>query len=132
MDAYGTRVPLMPGLRGSASLTVSDLDTAVAMGCGDVPVLATPRLVALLEEATVKALAGHIEPGETSVGMRVHIDHLAPTRIGRLVSADALLELVDGRRLTFSASATCDDREIASASITRVVVESGPFLARID
>ena len=128
MDAYGIPVPLIPGLRGSASLTVTDADTAIAMGSGDVPVLATPRLLALLEEATVEALAGYLEPGNTSVGMRVQIDHLAPTRTGRHISAEALLELVDGRRLTFSAKATCGDREIASASITRVVVESEPFL----
>jgi len=119
-------------LRASVTLTVSDADTAIAMGSGDVPVLATPRLVALLEEASVLALVGHLETGHTSVGMRVHIDHLAPTGTGGEVLAEALLEQVDERRLTFSATATCEGQTISTASITRVVVEAAPFMEQID
>ena len=95
----------MPGLRGLAVLTVTDADTAVALRSGEVPTLATPRLVALLEEATVSALDGCLGKGETSVGMRVHIDHLAPSAPGSLVDAEVVLEAVAGRRLTFGGTA---------------------------
>ncbi len=73
---------LEPGLVGSATLTVSDDDTAIALGSGDVPVLATPRVVLLAEEATVLALEGRLPAGRTSVGYRVQLDHTAPTAVG--------------------------------------------------
>ncbi len=61
-DAYGTPVPLEPGLVGSAALTVCDSDTALYLGSGDVPVLATPRVVLLAERATVHAVEGNVQP----------------------------------------------------------------------
>ena len=93
----------MPGLRGRAPHPITDADTAVALRSGEVPVLGTPRLVALMEEATVQALDGSLADGETSVGMRIHVDHLAPSAPGGGVTAEAVLERVEGRRLTFGA-----------------------------
>jgi predicted thioesterase len=122
----------MPGLRGRASHTVTDADTAIALRSGEVPVLGTPRLVALMEEASVAALDGSLGEGETSVGMRVHVDHVAPTAPGVGVTADAVLEGVEGRRLTFGATATVGDTVVATASIIRVVVETHRFLGRVD
>ena len=122
----------MPGLRGRASHTVTDADTAIALRSGEVPVLGTPRLVALMEEASVAALDGSLGEGETSVGMRVHVDHVAPTGPGVGVTADAVLEGVEGRRLTFGATATVGDTVVATASIIRVVVETHRFLGRVD
>jgi len=122
----------MPGLRGRASHTVTDADTAIALHSGEVPVLGTPRLVALMEEASVAALDGSLGEGETSVGMRVHIDHVAPTAPGVGVTADAVLEGVEGRRLTFGATATVGDTVVATASIIRVVVGTHRFLERVD
>ena len=69
-------------------MTVTDADTAIAWRSGSVPVLATPRVIALCEEASVAALAGALREGETSVGMRVQIDHVQPTAIGADVSAN--------------------------------------------
>ena len=122
----------MPGLRGRASHTVTDADTAIALRSGEVPVLGTPRLVALMEEASVAALDGSLGEGETSVGMRVHVDHVAPTAPGVGVTADAVLEGVEGRRLTFGATATVGDTVVATASIIRVVVETHRFLGRVN
>ncbi|MDG2428153.1 MAG: hotdog domain-containing protein [Acidimicrobiales bacterium] len=122
----------MPGLRGSATHTVTDADTAISLNSGEVAVLGTPRLVALMEEATVQALTGSLPPAETSVGMRIHIDHIAPTAPGTEVTAEALLEGVEGRRLTFGVTATVDKTVVATASIIRVVVETRRFLSRID
>jgi fluoroacetyl-CoA thioesterase len=121
-------VPVQPGLAASIELKVSDDDTALALGSGSVPVLATPRLIALCEETTVKAIDGHLPAEQTSVGMRVQIDHLAPTAVGELVTADATLERVEGKRLVFTVSVTDHRGLIAAGKVTRVVVETARFM----
>jgi fluoroacetyl-CoA thioesterase len=126
--AYRTGVPAKPGSTGSATLTVTDADTAIALRSGSVPVLATPRVIALCEEATVAALSGVLADGETSVGMRVQIDHVQPTAVGASVTASATLEKVEGRRLTFTVSAHDERGLIAAGRVTRVVVETARFL----
>jgi fluoroacetyl-CoA thioesterase len=73
---------LEPGLRAAFRYTVTGADTAVAVGSGRVPVLATPRVLALAERATVAAVEGALEAGATTVGVRVELDHLAPARSG--------------------------------------------------
>ena len=128
--AYGTPVPLEPGLVGTAALTVCDSDTALALGSGDVPVLATPRVVLLAERATVAAIAGQIAADGTTVGYRVQLDHLAPVPVGDEVLAEAVLESVEGRRLTFRVSVKHRDGLVAAGRITRVVVERSRFLGK--
>lgn len=115
-----------PGEATTLTRTVTQDDTAVALGSGDVPVLATPRLVAWLEAATV-AVAGSDEQ-RTSVGTRVEIDHLAPSPIGTEITVRVELERTDGRRLHFSAEAShADGTVVARASIVRVVVDRSSF-----
>ena len=70
------------GLTGRTTVEVTQDDTAATLRSGDVPVLATPRLVGLCEEACVQAIRGALPAGLTTVGMRVQFDHLAPTGIG--------------------------------------------------
>lgn len=130
MAAYCTRVPLDPGLAAKVVLVVGPDDTAVALRSGEVPVLATPRLIALCEEATVEALAGMVPEGHTTVGMRVQLDHLVPTAVGESVTAEATLEKVEGRRLTFTVSATDDRGLVAAGKVTRVVVDVESFLEK--
>ena len=121
-------MPIQTGLTASVELVVADDDTAPAFGSGSVPVLATPRLVALCEEAAVQALDGHMDTGATSVGMRVQFDHLAPTMVGSTVTAEATLEKIAGRRLTFTVSASDPRGLIAAGKVTRVVVDIERFL----
>lgn len=109
-------------------MKVTDADTAIAAGSGDVPVLSTPRVVALAEEAAVAAITGKLKAGETSVGMRVQLDHLQPSAVGAKVTADATLEKCEGRRLTFTVSITDDRGLIAAGKVTRVVVDREKFL----
>lgn len=111
-------------------LEVTDSDTALALRSGQVPVLATPRLIALCEEAAMRAVAEAMPDGTTNVGMRVQLDHLAPTAVGHKVTAEATLEKVQGRRLTFTVSATDDRGLIAAGKVTRVVVDIERFLER--
>jgi fluoroacetyl-CoA thioesterase len=114
---------------------VTSDDTALALGSGDVTVLATPRLIAWLEAATVEACP-HLAADETSVGTRVDIEHLLASPLGARV--DAAVELVhrDGRLLRFAVTAHHDVGDgpvlIAQGQVTRVVVRREPFLARTN
>ena len=121
---------LRPGLSATASMVVTEADTAAAFRSGDVPVLATPRVVGLAEEATVQAVAGELGERETTVGYRVQLDHLAPTAIGGRVDAEAILETIESRRLTFRVSVSDGRGLVAAGRITRVVVERGRFLEK--
>jgi predicted thioesterase len=121
-------VPLQPGLAAAISLLVGDEDTAVALRSGEVAVLATPRLIALCEEASLQAVANDVPAGHTTVGMRVQLDHLVPTAIGANVTAEATLEKVEGRRLTFTVSASDERGLVAAGKVTRVVVDVERFL----
>lgn len=111
-------------------LVVADADTAIAARSGSVPVLATPRLIALCEEAAVAAVDGGLEGDETTVGMRVQVDHLSPTAVGGRVRAEATLERVEGRRLTFTVSVTDGRGLVAAGKLTRVVVFRERFMER--
>jgi predicted thioesterase len=107
---------------------VADADTAAALGSGEVPVLATPRVLALAERATVAAVAGALDAGATTVGVRVELEHLAPSPVGADLEVQAVLEHVDGRRLQFAVRLRDGDQRVASGHITRVVVDTTAFL----
>jgi fluoroacetyl-CoA thioesterase len=111
-------------------LTVTDADTAQAVGSGDVPVLATPRLLALAEAATVGATASRLPPGATTVGTRIELDHRSATAIGRTVTAEARLAKVDGRRLYFEVIVRQGNDVIADGRIERVVVDRQRFIEK--
>jgi fluoroacetyl-CoA thioesterase len=128
--AYGKRMALASGLTASVTLKVEEGDTAVALGSGDVPVLATPRLVALLEQASVEAIGARLGADKTSVGYEVQLAHLSPTPVGSEVTAAATLESVEGRRLTFRVSVTDARGLVAAGRITRVVVVRDRFIER--
>lgn len=122
---------LQPGLRGSAQATVTDADTARALGSGDVDVLGTPRLVALLEAAAVDALRGALDHGTTSVGVALEVEHLAATPVGGTVLAEATLTQVDGRTLHFTVQAHDDHRQVARGEHHRALVDRERFLQRV-
>ena len=123
-------MPPEPGLAAQVTIKVSDADTAVSLRSGDVAVLGTPRVVALAEEAAIAAIAGRLGPGETSVGMRVQLDHLTPSAIGSKVTADATLEKCEGRRLIFTVSITDERGLIAAGKVTRVIVDREKFMEK--
>lgn len=118
------------GLKGVASLVVGPDDTAIALGSGDVNVLGTPRLVALFEAATCDALRDMLDEGQSSVGMRVQIDHLQPTPVGAEISVEAVLDKVEGRRITFTATATDSGGLVAAGKVTRVLVDVERFMSK--
>lgn len=118
-----------PGLVARVSYVVAEIDTAMALGTGEVPVLATPKLITLCDMAIVKALHGMLPDKKTHVGGRVQFDHLAPVAVGTEVTAEAVLERVEGRRLTFTVSASDTSGLVGAGRITRVVVDQGGFLS---
>lgn len=120
-----------PGCTGSVELTVTESDTAIALRSGDVPVLATPRLLALAEEASCAAVADHLDARQTTVGFRVQLDHVAAVGVGSSVKAEATLEKIEGRRLTFTVSVSDDAGLVAAGRITRVVVDRAQFLDKL-
>ncbi|MEU7611268.1 hotdog domain-containing protein [Micromonospora sp. NPDC049204] len=119
-----------PGLTAQVELTVTDADTAQAVGSGDVPVLGTPRVLALAEAATVAATTTGMPPGSTTVGTRVELEHLAPTVVGRTVRAQALLATVDGRRLSFEVTVSDGDQTVARGRVDRILVDRQRFVER--
>jgi predicted thioesterase len=115
------------GATETVTIEVTDRDTAIALGSGDVAVLATPRLVALVEAAAVAAVRPHLAPGTTTVGTHIALDHLAPSPVGATVSATAHLAAVAGRRLTFAVEARMGATLVASGSHVRAIVERSRF-----
>ncbi|HSJ92181.1 MAG TPA: thioesterase family protein [Ilumatobacter sp.] len=118
------------GLKGEARVTVGEADTARALGSGDVDVLGTPRLVALFEQATVEALDGILDADQTTVGMRVQIDHLQPTPVGAEVTVEASLDKIEGRRMSFTVTASDSGGLVAAGKVTRVVVDRTKFMSK--
>jgi predicted thioesterase len=139
---------LAPGLRATVRLVVTDTDTAAQIGSGDVSVLATPRLLALAEAASVAAITPSLEPGLTSVGTAVTMEHKRASAVGAEVVVEAELTEVDGRRLEFSFIAwqktrresagstggtdrTDDDDSavVGAGTVERVIVDRERFVA---
>lgn len=123
-------MPVEPGLTATIHHTVDDADTAISLGSGSVPVLGTPKVLALVEAATVAAVAGHLGEGETSVGSSVQLDHLAPTTPGMTVAIEATLLKVEGRRLVFVVRVNDARGLVAAGKITRAVVDHDRFVAK--
>ena len=130
---------LAPGLLSFVRIVVADTDTAIAMGSGDVPVLGTPRLLALAEAAAVAAISPGLEPGVTSVGTSAVMEHRRPSPVGAQVVVEAELTEVDGRRLEFSFIArqeplagSPDDQDavVGAGTLERVLVDRDRFLSR--
>jgi predicted thioesterase len=124
-----------PGVRATVERRVESADTAAAVGSGDLPVLATPIVVALMEEAACAAIAGALPEGSTSVGIHLDVRHTAPSPVGAVVRATATLTEIDGRRLAFDVSAQHELAngltDVAHGTHTRVIVDRSTFLARL-
>jgi fluoroacetyl-CoA thioesterase len=129
---------LAPGLLASVRTVVTDTDTATAIGSGDVPVLATPRLLALAEAASMAALTPNLDSGMTSVGTSVAMEHKRASPVGTEIVVEAELTEVDGRRLVFSfiawqqrpdGSPDGEDAVVGAGTVERVLVDRDWFVA---
>ena len=105
--------------------------TAQVMGSGDMPVLATPALVAMMENAAMLCARQLLTDGETTVGGSIDVRHLAPSPVGAEIRVVAELTERDGRRLMFSIRATEGEKEIGIANHVRYAVNRERFLAKL-
>jgi predicted thioesterase len=121
-------IMIEPGSTATIDFTTDEQTTAIALGSGDLPVLGTPKIVALVEEAAVAAIAGLIGVSETTVGSHVEVDHLAPTPISGTVVVTAIVVAVKGRRVDFEATVTEGARLVANAKHVRFVVNRESFM----
>jgi fluoroacetyl-CoA thioesterase len=128
--SYRTVVSLEAGLSATRRHVVTHDHTALAHGSGDVAVLATPRVLAWCEEATMDAIAPVMVAEEAAVGMRVRMDHIRATPVGADVEVLATLTRVEGRRLTFDITASDDRGKIATGQVIRVIVDRERFMER--
>jgi predicted thioesterase len=125
-------VSLKPGLVGEATLIVEEKHTAYCLRSGNVPVLATPIMIALMEEAAHNLVDPLLGPGKLSVGTHLDVKHLAATPIGMRVMARAELSAVDGRTLTFRVEAQDERERVGEGTHTRTIISLEPFLARLE
>lgn len=131
-ELYSLGVAIELGLTGTAKMVVEHADTALVHGTGDAEVLSTPRLLQLMQQATMDALAGHLPEGVITAGLRINLDHLQSSYPGAEVSARAMLTRIEGRRLVFEAEATSGSAVVGIGRIIRVQIDRERFLRRID
>ncbi len=120
------------GLRYESVATVGDGNTAVGMGSGDLPVFATPAMAALMENAAMMAVAGHLPAGATTVGTEIGVSHVKASPVGARITASAELVEVDGRRLVFAVRAWDERGIIGEGSHTRFVVDRDRFMSKLE
>jgi len=129
------RPGLAAGLRATITAEVTDADTAQTLGSGDVPVLGTPRLLALAEAACAAAVAPQLDEGQTTVGTAVSLEHKRPSPVGARVEVEAELAGIEGRRLFFNFIAygprTGDEAVIGAGTVERMLVDRDRFLRRV-
>lgn len=123
---------LKEGLSYTSSTVVVLENCAVTVGSGDLEVFATPAMVALMENAAMRAVAEALPEGATTVGAEMNVTHIKPSGIGAQVSATAVLTAVEGRKLTFTVGASDDGGMIGEGVHIRYVVDRERFMAKID
>ena len=119
------------GLKHTSYLTVTDAVTAIAMGSGDMPVLATPAMMALMENAAMLAIAEALPEGCTSVGGHIESSHLRPSKIGETVTAIAEVTKVDGKKVEFKVAAYSGETLLGEGKHLRFVVDKERFMSKL-
>lgn len=122
---------LEQGLSARSIATVTAENTAVSMGSGDLPVFATPAMVALMENAAMQAVAGELSEGATTVGAEMNVTHIKPSGLGAAVTATAVLTAVEGRKLTFNVGARDAEGMIGEGVHIRYVVDRARFMEKV-
>lgn len=119
------------GMNFTSTAVVTKENSAAALGSGFLPVFATPAMVALMENAAMKAVAPVLEQGATTVGSEINTSHIKPSPIGATVSATATLVAVEGRKLTFDVEARDEVGLIGKGTHVRFIVDAERFMAKL-
>jgi fluoroacetyl-CoA thioesterase len=118
------------GTRAQVAHVVEHRHTLAALSPELPPVLATPWMIGWMEYACFEAQKPFCDPGETTVGTAIHVDHRAPTSIGQNVIAEAVLDRVEGRFYIFRVSARNEQQPIGSGFVHRAVVNVAKFMQK--
>lgn len=122
---------LEKGLKSESRTVVSQDNVAATMGSGDMPVFATPAMVALMENAAMNAVAAELEAGASTVGVEMSVSHVKASPVGAEVTASAELVEVDGRKLTFEVKAWDGKGTIGEGRHVRFVVDRERFMGKL-
>ena len=123
---------LEAGIKNRKCLSVGQAETAKSMRSGTLPVLATPAMIALMEETAAESVEALLDEGVTSVGTHIAVSHLAADPIGATVMCESELTEVDGRRLSFRL--TVRDRQgiVGEGTHERFLVRKESFLKKAE
>lgn len=119
------------GLKHTSEMTVTEDVTAMVIGSGDMPVLATPMMTALMENAAMLAVKDKLPEGCTTVGGHIESSHLKPSKIGDVVRAEAEVTKVDGKKIEFRVSAYSDKTLLGEGTHLRFIVDREKFMSRL-
>ena len=119
------------GLKHTSELTVSEAVTAIQVGSGDMPVLATPMMMALMENAAMLAVKDELPEGCTTVGGHIESSHLKPSKIGDVVKATVEVTKVDGKKIEFNVSAYSNETLLGEGTHLRFIVDREKFMSRL-
>jgi predicted thioesterase len=128
MEEFDLKIPSF----GEARTRVSENNIALRQGSGSVDVFATPAMIALMEEAAVKAVDNKLPDGYATVGTELNIRHIAATPIGINITVSAKLVEVVGRKLTFEVEAFDELEKIGEGSHTRYIIELKRFKSKVS
>ncbi|MDE6445730.1 MAG: thioesterase family protein [Alistipes sp.] len=122
---------LEKGAAAQSRTTVCEANTAAAMGSGDLPVFATPAMVALMENAAMLAVASGLPEGATTVGAEMNVTHIKPSGLGAEITASAVVTAVEGRKITFNVGARDAEGMIGEGTHVRFVVDRERFFSKL-
>ena len=122
---------LEKGAAAQSRTTVCEANTAAAMGSGDMPVFATPAMVALMENAARLAVAPGVPEGAATVGAEMNVSHIKPSGLGAEIVASAVVTAVEGRKITFNVGARDAEGMIGEGTHVRFIVDRERFLAKL-
>lgn len=123
---------LKVGLKNSAESFVTENDTALSVGSGSLKVLATPKMIALMEKAAADLVEKILPKNFTSVGISLNIQHTAPTPVGIKISAAAEIIEVNDRKILFEIIAEDEQGEIGRGKHERFIVDREKFQKKAD
>lgn len=123
---------IRPGLQGEMTEQVTESVSARHIGSGDLRVYATPAMVALIERASVALLAPYLPEGQSTVGMGLQLRHLAPTPLGKQVTARVRVEAVEGNTISLAAEVWDDVEKVGQAEHQRAIIDVARFLRRVE
>jgi fluoroacetyl-CoA thioesterase len=123
---------LKTGISFTVTQKVVYKDTAAQYGSGLVEVFATPAMIALMENASLKTVLPYLGEEHNTVGFEINVRHLKPTPIGMQVDCTATLIEIDGKKLVFNVVANDEEGKIGEGTHTRYIINSKKFMEKLN